>query len=243
MKVIAHRGYSGLYPENTMLAYQKAAEANCDEIELDVQMTKDGVLVVIHDENVKRTTDGEGFVKDFTYKEIRQFDASAVHSGTFGFQPIPSLEQYLAWVKNQKVTTNIELKNRKYYYEGLEEKTIDMIHSFGLSDKVMFSSFNHVSLLKCKQLAPSIECGILLEKPEIWNAGYFAKTFHLECYHPDITNLTLDTVNNCIQYGIKVNAWTINGMSELQKLYDWGCNGAITNYPDICKAWLNSKSV
>jgi glycerophosphoryl diester phosphodiesterase len=242
MKVIAHRGYSGQYPENTMLAYEKAVEAGCDEIEIDVQMTKDGVLVMLHDENVENITNGRGYIKDLTYKELRQFNVDAKFGDKFGFNPIPSLEEYLDWVRKQEVTTNIELKNRKYYYPGLEEKTLELIKKYRLTDRVMFSSFNHVSLLKCKQIAPSIECGILVGKPEIWNAGYFAREYQLECYHPDIISLTKETVDNCKENGIKVNVWTINGMDELQKMYFWGCDGAITNYPDICKAWLGKTS-
>ena len=239
MKVIAHRGYSGQYPENTMLAYEKAVEAGCDELEIDVQMTRDGVLVILHDETVERTTDGKGFIKDLTYQELRKFNVNARFGDQYGFNPIPSFEEYLDWVRKKNVTTNIELKNRKYYYEGLEERTLELVQDYGLEDRVMLSSFNHVSLLKCKQLAPDIECGILVSKPEIWNAGYFASTYGLECYHPDVLSLTKATVDDCVKYGIKVNAWTINGMEELQKLYAWGCDGVITNYPDICKAWLN----
>ncbi len=238
MKVIAHRGYSGQYPENTMLAYEKAVEAGCDEIEIDVQMTKDGVLVMLHDENVENITNGKGYIKDLTYRELQHFNVNAKFGDKYGFQPIPRLDEYLDWVRKQDVTTNIELKNRKYYYHGLEEKTLELVKKYGLTDRVMFSSFNHVSLLKCKQLAPGIECGILVSKPEIWNAGYFAREYHLECYHPDIISLTKETVDNCKEHSIKVNVWTINGMDELQKMYSWGCDGVITNYPDICKAWL-----
>ncbi|HCM11964.1 MAG TPA: glycerophosphodiester phosphodiesterase, partial [Lachnospiraceae bacterium] len=153
MKVIAHRGYSGQYPENTMLAYEKAVEAGCDELEIDVQMTRDGVLVILHDETVERTTDGKGFIKDLNYQELRKFNVNARFGDQYGFNPIPSFEEYLDWVRKRNVTTNIELKNRKYYYEGLEERTLELVQDYGLEDRVMFSSFNHVSLLKCKQLA------------------------------------------------------------------------------------------
>lgn len=240
MKVIAHRGYSGQYPENTMLAYEKAVDAGCDEIEIDVQCSRDGVLVILHDENVEKITNGKGYIKDLTYEELRQFNVAAKYGDVHGFNPIPSLEEYLYWACTKEITTNIELKNRKYYYPGLEERTLELVKRYGLTERVMFSSFNHVSLLKCKQLAPSIECGILVSKPEIWNAGYFAREFQLECYHPDILSLTKETVENCKENGIRVNVWTINGMDELQKIHQWGCDGVITNYPDICKAWLDS---
>lgn len=241
MKIIAHRGYSGKYPENTMLGFKKAAEAGCDEIELDVQITKDDILVIIHDEDIRRTTDGRGLVKDYSYEELLQFNAGHLQAEEFGFHPIPTLDEYLDWVKDVPITTNIELKNRKYYYEKLEEKTIALIESYQLENKVILSSFNYASLVKCKQLRPNIECGVISGQAEIWNGGYFAKTFGFESYHPDYKKLTIGTVRNCIEYGIKVNVWNVNTIEALNDIYNMGCNGAITNYPDLCKKWLEDK--
>lgn len=237
MKIIAHRGYSGLYPENTMLSFQKAVEAGCDEIELDVQLTKDNVLVIIHDESIKRTTDGEGLVRKYTFEELQKFNAAELQKKEFDFLPIPSFEEYLAWVKTTNVTTNIELKNSKFYYTNLEQKVIDMLKSYEMLDRVMFSSFNHLSLAKCKQLAPKVPCGILTER-EIGNAGYYVKSNGMECYHPDISKLTTTVVNNCKKHGILINVWTVNDMGHLKKIHDWGISGAITNFPDVCKAFI-----
>ena len=145
MKVYAHRGYSGKYPENTMLAFQKAALTGCDGIELDVQLTKDGKVVVIHDEAVDRTTGGNGYVRDFTWDELVRFNAGAICGGKYGFQPIPSLEEYCAWAAGQELVTNIELKSSVYYYEELEEKTIELVKKHVLEKKVFNSSFNNMS--------------------------------------------------------------------------------------------------
>ena len=238
MKVIAHRGFSGKYPENTMLSFKKAVEAGCDEIELDVQLTKDNVLVVIHDENIKRTTDGEGLVRKYTFEELRQFNAATIKKKQFDFEPIPSFEEYIAYIKTTNVTTNIELKNSDFYYTDLEKKVIDLLRSYDMLDQVMFSSFNHISMMKCKQLAPEVACGLLTER-QIGNAGFYVKSSGMECYHPDITYLTETVVKNCAKHGVLINAWTVNDMGDLQKLYDWGCAGAITNYPDICKAFVD----
>lgn len=237
MKVVAHRGYSGRYPENTMLAFEKAVEAGCDEIELDVQMTKDGVVVVLHDERIDRTTDGSGFVRDYTYEELKKFNAAAGWNGRHGIVAVPSFEEYLGWVKDQPVTTNIEFKTSIYYYEGLEEKTIELLRRYHLEKKVMFSSFNYVSLLKAREMEPEIPCGILADD-ELGNAGYFCKEYGFECYHPNGNKLTAQAVESCKRYGIRINAWTINSMALLEQLADWECAGAITNYPGICTAWL-----
>lgn len=238
MKIIAHRGFSGVYPENTMLAFEKAEEAGCDEIELDVHLTKDKVLVIIHDELIDRTTDGTGFVRDYTYKELTKFNASALFEKKFGFNKIPSFDEYCLWVKDKSITTNIEIKTNKFYYEEIEKELVDKIYAYGLEKKVMFSSFNFLSLVKCKEIAPEIECG-LLSQNGIENAGYLASKYHFECYHPDVNSITDEIVRNCKEHEVKMNVWTVNDGEGLHKLYDWDCNGIITNYPDICRGWLN----
>ena len=241
MKVYAHRGYSGKYPENTMLAFQEAAKTGCDGIELDVQLTKDGKVVVIHDEAVDRTTDGSGKVKDFTYQELARLNAANLYEGKYGFCGIPLFEDYCKWAAGQDLVTNIELKTGVYYYEGLEEKTLELVRRYGLEEKVFYSSFNHLSLLKVKELAPQAVCGALLEHAGIGNAGYYCRRFGLQAYHPGYKGLTEETVKGCRENGIQVNVWTINDMGVLEQLEEWGCDGVITNYPAVCKRWVDRR--
>ena len=236
MKVYAHRGYSGRYPENTMLSFQKAAETGCDGIELDVQLTRDGTVVVIHDEAVDRTTDGTGLVKDYTFEELRKLDAGTIKGGRYGFCPVPSFEEYCEWASQYGFVTNVEIKTGVYYYEDIEEKTLEIIKKYHLEDRVMFSSFNHVSLLKAKELEPDIACGILVDD-ELGNAGYYCSQYGFECYHPNGAKLSGAVAESCARHGIKINAWTINDMALLERLGDLNCSGAITNYPGICRAW------
>lgn len=241
MKVYAHRVYSGKYPENTMLAFQKAAEIGCEGIELDVQLTKDKVVVVIHDETIDRTTDGTGYVRDYTYEELSKFNAGKICGGKYGFQPIPTFEEYCKWVSQTDLVTNIEIKSSVYYYEELEEKTMELVRKYGLVDKVLYSSFNHMSLVQIKKLDPARYCGALLEHQGIGNAGYYCKKHGFEAYHPGIKGLTEEEVKGCKENGIEVNVWTINDMGALEQLYEWGCDGIFTNYPEVCKSWLDSK--
>ena len=241
MKIYAHRGYSGRYPENTMLAFQEAAKTGCDGIELDVQLTKDGQVVVIHDETIDRTTNGTGRVVDYSFQELEKFNAAARYEGKYDFCPIPSFEEYLKWAAGEKLVTNIEIKTGVYYYEALEEKTIQLVRQYGLGDRVFFSSFNHMSLVKVKELAPNALCGALLEHSGIGNAGYYCSRFGFGAYHPGYKGLTEKEVKGCHERGVKVNVWTVNDMNTLEQLYDWGCDGIFTNYPSICKAWVDSK--
>jgi glycerophosphoryl diester phosphodiesterase len=238
MKVAAHRGYSGLYPENTMLAFRKAAEAGADEIELDVQLTKDGTVVVIHDESVDRVTNGKGFVRDYAFEELKALDASTLHGGAFGFNPVPSLDEYFSWVRNTGITTNIELKNGVFYYEGLEEKTAALIRKHRLEEQVMFSSFNPVSLLACKKLLPQVPCGFLTTG--IGNAAYFVRSSGFEYYHPLIDSLNDRIIAECRARGVELNVWTVNDMAGLLRVQKWGCRGVITNFPGVCKTWIRS---
>lgn len=241
MKVFAHRGYSGKYPENTMLSFKEAAKAGCDGMELDVQLTKDGRLVVIHDEAVDRTTDGSGLVKDYTLEDLLKLDASAVKGGKFGFCQIPTFEEYCAWASDNHIFTNVEIKTGVYYYEDIEEKTLELVRKYHLEDQVLFSSFNHLSLERLKKLAPEIPCGALLEHAGLGNAGYYCKRYGYRYYHPGIKGLTAETVRNCTEHGIGVNVWTVNDMESLENTFEWGCTAVFSNYPGVCKAWLDRR--
>lgn len=239
MKVFAHRGSSGTYPENTMLAFEKAVEEGCDGIELDVQLTKDGHVVVIHDEELERTTGTKGFVRDYTLEELKKFDAGKVKDGAFGFQGIPSFDEYCEFAAKKNIITNIEIKTGVYYYEDIEEKTLEVLKRHHLEEKVLFSSFNHLSILKLKKLAPEIPCGALLGVKGLGNAGYYCEKYNFDYYHPYYNTLTKEAVENCKKHGIGLNVWTVNTTDEFNQLYDWKCEGAITNYPGLCRKWLD----
>lgn len=241
MKVYAHRGYSGKYPENTMIAFRKAQEIGCDGIELDVQLTQDGEIVIIHDEKIDRTTNGMGYVKDFTLDELKFFNAANMWKGIYGFEAIPTLEEYFEWVQDYNLVTNIEIKSGVYYYEGLEEKTLELVRKYGLEKRVIFSSFNHTSITLLRKLAPDIPCGALVEHEGLGNAGYYCDKYDYQYYHPGWKGLTNEVVKGCKEHNIPLNVWTVNDMDTLEKMYEWGCEGVISNYPGVCKGWLDSK--
>lgn len=241
INVFAHRGDSGKYPENTMLAFRQAVTAGADGIELDIQCTKDGVLVVIHDETIDRVTNGTGRVVDYTFAQLRQFDAAASWGGQHGFCAIPSFEEYCHWAADQKLTTNVEIKSGIYYYEEIEELAVAMIRQYGLEQKTIFSSFNHLSLVRVKQLVPEIPCGALVGGHGVGNAGYCCRKFGFEYYHPDVGSVTEAVAAECRSQGIGLNVWTVNHMGDLEQMEAWGCRGVITNYPEVCKAWLTRR--
>lgn len=236
---IAHRGFSGNYPENTMLAFEKAIEAGADGIELDVHFTKDGEIVVIHDERVDRTSDGEGYVVDFTYEELAKFDASSSFAGVYGFNKIPTLREYFELVKPvEGFITNIELKTSINEYPGIEKAVLELIDEFGLEDRIIISSFNHYSIMRTKAINPRIRCGFL-ESSWIYNFGEYTKARGVECVHPLFLSLNEGSVTEIKSNGIGINTWTVNKVADVERLYNLGVDAVISNYPDMVRSVID----
>ena len=227
-KNFAHRGFSGKYPENTMLAFQKAVEIGADGVELDVQLTKDGEVVIIHDETIDRTTDGKGYVVDYTYEELSKFDASYIYTGKMGFNKIPTLKEYFELVKDLDFVTNIELKTGINQYLGIEEKVYKLIKEYKLEKKVIISSFNHFSVLRMKKIAPELKCGFLSED-WIIDAGAY----------PRFNNLIPEVVEELKKNNIEINTWTVNKEEDIKDLINKGIDILIGNYPDLVKKIIN----
>ncbi len=233
VKNFAHRGFSGLYPENTMLAFRKAVETpGCDGIEFDVHLTKDGVPVIIHDETIDRTcVNGTGLVKDCTYEELRQFDVSFKFAGQCEPQHIPSLREYFELVKDSHIISNIELKTSVFEYNGIEQKVYDLIMEYGLKDKVIISSFNHFSVKRMKEICPEIKCGLLTESWLI-NAGEYTAKQNVECFHPIRFNMTAEHIAEVKKHGLEVNVWTVNEEDDIRDMINCGVDSIIGNFPD-----------
>ena len=233
-KNFAHRGFSGKYPENTMLAFRKAIEVGVDGIELDVQLTRDGEVVIIHDETIDRTTDGKGEVANYTYEELKKFDASYIYRGKMGFNGIPTLEEYFTLVQNLDLVTNIELKTGVNQYPGIEKKVWELILKFGLEKKVIISSFNHFSVMRMKEIAPDLKYGFLSED-WIIDAGKYVSQHGIQCYHPRFNNLVPEVIDELKSHNLEINTWTVNTEDEMRYLISHGVDGIIGNYPDLAK--------
>ncbi len=228
---IAHRGYSGVYPENTMPAFETAIEAGADGVEFDVQFSKDGEPVIMHDETVDRTTDGHGFVKDHTLAELKSLDASAAFKGRYGIVRVPTLEEYLERVKDLDFLTNIELKTGIFEYDGIETAVADLVRRYRLQDRVIISSFNHYSVLRVHAAAPEIRCGFLTES-WIVNAGAYTRSHGIECWHPHWASVTGETAAELKANGIMINVWTVNEPAEALRLQSLGADAVIGNFPE-----------
>ena len=230
-KIFAHRGCSGTCPENTMLAFQKAVELGVDGIEFDVHLTKDNRLVIIHDESIDRTSNGKGWVRDMTLDELRQYDYSAGFAGVYGFNPIPTLREYFDLVKDTPIISNIELKTGVFEYPTIEGRVIEVIREYGLEDRVILSSFNHYTILRCKALAPDLKCGFLTED-WIIDCGKYTAQHGVECCHPNKFNLLPEVVEEMHAAGREINTYTVNEDEDILRLSTLGVDALIGNYPE-----------
>lgn len=232
--IYAHRGASGAAPENTMAAFRKAAELGAHGIECDVQMTKDGRLVICHDEAVGRTSNGKGYIKDLTCEEIRSLDMGSWFSAEYAVEKMPLLEELLELIKRQGMYLNIELKNGIFIYEGMEEKVVDMVKSFGLQDKTIFSSFNHYSIYDIKKKHSQLITGALYMEG-LYQPWKYLKELSCDCAHPFYMAARPEINEGCKQNDITINVFTVDDPKIAAELVKSGVEGIITNYPERMK--------
>ncbi|NRG45209.1 glycerophosphodiester phosphodiesterase [Bacillus sp. CRN 9] len=234
--IFAHRGLSGHYPENTMAAFQAAMDSGADGIELDVQMTKDGQLVIIHDERIDRTTDGNGYVKDFTYEELNELDAGGWFASSFTGESLPTLENVFQWLvkESNRLTLNIELKNDIIHYEGMEEKVLNLIDDYQLEDRIILSSFNAQSLKKVRELHPTISIGYLIAGIRT-DALAVAEDIGADAIHCQEDFALSNYGKKALEAGFPLRVYTVNRYEAKADLVAAGVEVIMTDYPEQFK--------
>jgi glycerophosphoryl diester phosphodiesterase len=231
--VTAHRGFSGQYPENTLAAFRGAIEAGSDRIELDVHLTRDGQVVVIHDDTLERTAAGQGNVADRTLAELRQLDAGAWFAPRFAGERIPTLAEVLDLCRG-RIFVNIELKKGKalpYTLEELADRTLAVVEQAGMEGQVLFSSFAPAALERVRAVAPRLPLALIVDKP--WDRpeepGRGALYGALNC---KTTVLNAENVRRARAAGIEIHVWTVNAPEAMERFIALGVDGIITNHPD-----------
>jgi len=227
--IIGHRGASGTAPENTLAAFSEAITQGAGMVELDVQLTLDDKLVVIHDETLNRTTGSMGKVKDYTLLDLQSLDAGKWFAPHFTGERIPTLEEVLKVIP-EEIRINIELKNNLVNYPGLETKVITIIAELNLAERVIISTFNYESLALVKNLAPHLATGLLYQQP-LKDPLKLAEKLKVQALHPHYSLVTPQLVERAHQKGYPVYTWTVNSLSEMEKLFHMGVDGIMTNYP------------
>lgn len=225
--VIAHRGASGACPENTLVAFRRAVAIGAGMIELDVQLTRDGEVVVIHDFSLERTTDGHGPVRQRTLAELRRLDAGAWFGPAFRGERIPTLAEVLAAVP---IAINVELKPSGD--DGLEARALVAVEAAGALDRVVFSSFDGTSLERLRACSDRATLAVLWEYAPIPDAvrraeGVAARALHLRKEAATPAALALAAAS-----GLAVRVWTVNAPAEFNRLAAAGVNGIFTDHPE-----------
>ncbi|HLR09099.1 MAG TPA: glycerophosphodiester phosphodiesterase family protein [Bacillota bacterium] len=239
--VIGHRGGSAHAPENTIAAFDKAVELNADYFELDVQMTKDGELIIMHDTTVDRTTDGSGKIKDLTFEEIKQLDAGSWFDPSFAGEKVPSFEEVLDRYRDEDIGILIELKDPELY-PGIEQKVADALIEHNMdesnNDKWIVQSFNWESVQKFHEILPSMPTGALVghgeaEDGEITNEMLESISSYAKYINPNKSLLDKNTVDRIHQYNLTTWPYTIKDEEWVDRLIDMGVDGIITDNPEF----------
>lgn len=251
IKNIAHRGASAYAPEHTIAAYKLGQQLKGDYIEIDLQMTKDGHLVAMHDETVNRTTNGKGLVKEHTLEEMKQLNV-----GSFFNEKYPNLaKKEFENAKVPKLKEIIEMfgHNANYYietkspdeYPGMEEKLLEIIKYYQISDKVIIQSFSEESLQKIHSLHANIPLVQLLsyQKSVQLNELEIEK-YKTYCIGLGMNYKYIDSayVKKIKKHGLEVHPFTVDNEKDMKKLLSWGVNGMFTNYPDRLHSILDLKN-
>lgn len=239
---VSHRGASGYAPEHTIISYQMGEKLHGDYIEIDLQMTKDGQLIALHDETLDRTTDGTGLVKDYTLEQIKQLDAGSWFNEKYpqyakpeydGLQ-VPSLEEiFKKFGKNANYY--IETKSPEVY-PGMEEELLRLVNKYDINKKTLLvQSFSALSLKKMNELDPSVKLVQLLSyrtNAVITDAELAEIKKYAIGVGPNHTYLNEEYVQKVVNSGLEIHPYTVNEKERMKQLIDWGVTGMFTNFPD-----------
>jgi len=233
MKIFAHRGLSSKYPENTVCAFKEALKYDIQGVETDVQLSKDGEMMIFHDEILERTTGCKGFLKDLTFTELRKLNANNGYEGNY---PIPTLDEFLDVFKDYpNVIVNLELKTSVFEYLGIEEKVYECIKCHNMIDQIIISSFNHETLVRMKEIDPNVKTGVLTGD-RIFNAEEYCKSLKADFYQPFFAVIKPERVKLAHDLGIGVNVWTVDEPMYVEMMRQCDVDVVMTNCCDkFCK--------
>jgi glycerophosphoryl diester phosphodiesterase len=239
-KVIAHRGGRRWAPENTMAAFKMSLAAGVDGIELDIHRCSTGELVVIHDDDVNRTTDSVGNVQDISWPELQRLDAGSWFDPRFSDERVPALRDVLDLIAG-KIILNIEVKNTPIDYSGIEEDLLDMLQDYP-KETIIISSFDHKLVQKFAKLDDSLNLALLADGLFI-DVNAYAKQMNAKFWHPCFGSLREDAVEEAHAGGLQINAWTVNAPRDWAQAMRMKLEGIVTDDPEGLISYLSRVQV
>ena len=233
--IVAHRGASAEAPEHTLAAFEAAVAQEADLIELDVRLSADGQLVVIHDEQLERTTDGRGLVREYTLQALKRLDAGGWFGRAFRGQRIQTLTELLERFRD-RVRFAIELKEGSDISQGIEERLVSLLQIYDMTAQVWVFSFDHRALRKVHQMDPEIRTGALLVGRLLNLGALFNEAINALCLQAELT--TERDVEACLRAGLECFVWVVNDAEAARRYAKAGVTGLITDRPGLIRRAL-----
>ncbi len=230
--ILGHRGAKRYAPENTLAAFLLALEQGADGVELDAKLSADGVVVVIHDPTVERTTNGTGRVADLPLTALRELDAGGWFSDQFRGEKIPTLEEVFEAL-GKRALINVELTNYTTPQDRLVEKVCELVRRHGMQKNVLFSSFYPWNLTQAARLLPEVPRGLLTLQgwKGLWGRSFGFMFGDYQALHPYYTDVTPQQVQRVHRLKRTINVWSVEQEQDLRRLIAWGVDGIITPDP------------
>jgi len=248
--IIAHRGISAKAPENTLASFEQAAAVpGIDMIELDVRLTRDEEVIVLHDRTLHRTSTGNGPVRNYSMEEIRGLDAGSWFHPKFAEQKIPTLREVFRQI-GSRLWVDVEIKSDLLHREPpglIEEKVLDVVHTCGMDDRVLFSSFNHHVLSTIKRMKSSAVTGVLFDISQDFgrSPSKLAERVGAKVFKCATRELTRRMVDNAHHHDIAVYVYTLNSVKRAQRMISYGVDGILSNNADdivsVIKSYRNKQ--
>jgi glycerophosphoryl diester phosphodiesterase len=240
--IFAHRGASAHAPENTLAAFDLAVRHEADAFELDAKLSADGQVVVIHDQTVERTTDGQGEVRQMTLAALQELDAGSFFDVAFHGEHIPTLGQVFE-AFGHKTFINVELTNYASPNDDLPDSVVKLVKHHRVEKNIIFSSFNPRALLKAKRLLPEVPVGLLAlpGRRGWWARSWLGRLMvPYDALHPELTDVNARLVASAHRRGQRLNVWTVNRPEDMQRLAVLRVDGIFTDDPRLARQVLTT---
>jgi len=228
---IAHRGASGSTPEHTRPAFEKALALGVDMIELDVQLSRDGELVVLHDEDLQRTTTGQGVVRDQRLVDLKTLDAGSWFAPQFAREPVLTLDEVIELV-DARARLNVEVKAAAADFAAAAERLIAILRRRGIMETTLLSSFEGAALAALRDRSAGARLGVLWQQPDFSDAWRLAQELAAESIHPHWLLVSAEMIAQAHERGLRVLTWTVNDIGAMRGLVGLGVDGIMSDFPE-----------